>query len=169
MLSNASILTTLIHIEGQYNAAIAPMDNFYSKLAILEACGWIEEAMDDVLERSMNYKIKKSKDVDFVSKKILENYGFDYSGNFRKVLTYILGLWNIGKMERRLDPLKFARLVSQLGNLKQVRDSAAHTHVQVGITQYYDGPSVTRQRLLHVTDGLADIEQVLISMKLTKL
>lgn len=168
MISNASILTTLVQLEGQFNIAVPPMDKFLSKLALLETCGWIEEAMDDLWDTCMEYKIKSETDKEYIREKIKRNYGFGYNEHFRKILTHILGLWNIGKLEKRLDPAKFVRLTSALSDLKARRDSAAHTHIQVGTTQNFAGPSSIRNLLTNVCEGLADIEQVLVQMKLTK-
>ena len=47
---------------------------FYSKLAILELCGWIEKSMDDILRTCYHRNIKNKKDRkeidDFIKEKL---------------------------------------------------------------------------------------------------
>ena len=52
MIARSYILTNLKTLDRKYNRATSTRDSlFYSKLAILELCGWIEESMDDIVLR----------------------------------------------------------------------------------------------------------------------
>ena len=169
MLSNITILQTLNDLDSSFKTSIPPLDSFYSKLALLEVCGWIEEAMDEIWLNCLRYKIKNTNHQDLIEKSIKDNSAFDYEKNFKKILLLIIGLMNIEKLEKKVDAHKFQQLKSELGNLKKSRNSAAHTHFQVGITPSFDAPSTTLRRFQRVYDGLVDIEAVLLQMKMTKI
>ena len=52
MIARTYILDNLNKLDVRYRKAATLKDSlFYSKLAVLELCGWIEESMDDVILR----------------------------------------------------------------------------------------------------------------------
>lgn len=169
MLSDTSILQTLNDLDTNFNLAVPPLDNFYAKLAVLEVCGWIEEAIDEIWWNIFKYKIKNIAHQEIVEKAINENSAFDYERNFKKVLVLLIGTKKIEELEKKVDPYKFQNLKSELGNLKKVRNSAAHTHFQIGVTPNFDAPSITLKRVQRVYDGLENIESVLLRLRLTKI
>ena len=96
---------------------------FYSKLAILELCGWIEESMDDIAKSNANRYLKEKRNVDFIDDSIIKlTHGFDYNNNFRIMLMQLVGIINIEKLEYKLDSTKFHIMKSTLGSLKDCRD-----------------------------------------------
>jgi hypothetical protein len=134
------------------------MGLFYSKLAILELCGWIEGSMDDIVLTCANRHLKHPSNLRRVEREIVgKTYGFEYEKHFRNMLFQLVGTINVEKIERKFDPAKFQVLKSQLGVLKSIRDEEAHTHLK-GVTKRLDAPSVTKGRFFLIYDGLKDID-----------
>src|SRR3990172_2581821 len=71
---------------------------FYSKLAILELCGWIEESMDDIIREYAKKYLKEQSNINSINDTIRKTSGFDYNEHFReKMLIRLIGLINIAK------------------------------------------------------------------------
>lgn len=139
---------------------------FYSKLALLELCGWIEESMDDVVRTCANRKLKTSGNLEFVEKQIIRGtHGFEYKRHFRTMLIQLIGLVNLERLEKSLDIIKFHGLASTLDTLKTCRDAQAHTHLK-GTMITLDHPSVTIDRFKKVYEGLKDIEKNLKTLRI---
>lgn len=165
MIAKTHISGTLAQIDTLYSKSTKPRDHlFYSKLAVLELCGWIEESMDDIVRKCGNRCLRNPATRKFLEEDVIEpNFGFGYSTHFSKMLRQVLGLVNLERLERRLDPVKFARLRSTLGLLKVRRDAEAHTHLK-GI-KLLDAPAVTKVNFQIVYDGLKDIEDALRTLR----
>lgn len=149
-------------LNSRYNNALSQKDKlFYSKLAMLELCGWIEESMDDIIQRCAD---RFSRDQIFrnrVDKDIIKpNYGFEYKRNFIKMLTTLIGYINVVKLEKKLDFSKKEQLTSALSSLKKIRNREAHTHLK-GMTRHVDSPSMALNYFERVYNGLKDIEKKL--------
>lgn len=159
MIARSYIENNLKQLDKLYLTAMTPKHKlYYSKLAMLELCGWIEESMDDIVQKCANRLLKNQASKNHIANQIVkQNYGFEYKKHFLKMLSYVIGYVNVEKLEIKLDPLKKARLESALGSLKGVRDREAHTHLK-GVTRLVDSPSVTISLFNHVFDGLKDIE-----------
>ncbi|MGI2170602.1 hypothetical protein ACROAE_10440 [Shewanella sp. MF05960] len=159
MIARSYIESNLKQLDKLYlNAITLKSKLYYSKLAMLELCGWIEESMDDIVQKCANRSLKSQANKNYIATQIIKpTYGFEYKKHFMKMLTYVVGLINIEKLEDKLDPLKKARLESALGTLKSARNREAHTHLK-GVTRQVDAPSITINLFNHVFDGLKDIE-----------
>ena len=158
MIVKSYILKNLETLEKLYNSSTSAKNGlFYSKLAILELCGWIEESMDDIVLKCSNRKIKDSKERKDIKKNIVDRtYGFEYNKHFRPMLIQVIGRIGVTKLERNLDSGKIQVLQSKLSSLKISRNIEAHTHLK-GITHRLDAPSVTKANFLDIYDGLMDI------------
>ena len=109
---------------------------------------------------------KKSKKTihNYLKKTVVKkNYGFEYDNNFRKMLIGLIGLINVEKLEKKVDPVKFSQLKSILNSLKEQRNAQAHTHIK-GVMQTIDAPSVTQNNFEKVYAGLKDVEKQLKKM-----
>ena len=138
---------------------------YYSKLAMLELCGWIEESMDNIIQMCANRLLKLPATKTHVQKQVIDrNYGFEYKKHFIKMLSSVIGFMNIERLEKKLDTSKNARLLSALGTLKTIRHAQAHTHLK-GVTRHVDSPSITLNLFSQVFDGLKDIE---VKLKIIK-
>lgn len=162
MISKSYILDTLKMLDRKYRNASTPKESlFYSKLAILELCGWIEESMDDVVLRCANRHLKVVSNVTHFKNKIVKKtYGFDYQHNFRRMIIQLLGLVNVERIEKRVNQTKQAHLIATLSALKLVRNAEAHTHIK-GVTRNINAPSVTLNQFPALYGGLIEIDAVM--------
>ncbi len=169
MIYKSYILKNLKEIDNLYKKSNSTRKGlFYSKLAILELCGWIEESMDNIIRLCTNHHIKNIVNFEFVEKNIIKRTsGFEYDRHFRIMLIKLLGIINVEKLENRLDTLKFDQLKSSLTSLKESRDREAHTYTHLkGITKTRDAPSVIISYFFPVYNGLKDIDNKLRYIKL---
>lgn len=163
MVNKAHIETSLYQIDRLYKKSL--MDRrgnrralFYSKLAIIELCGWIEESMDSIIEMLSDKHLSEADNRDYIHNSVIRcTHGFHYNKNFRIMLINIIGLINVERLESKLDKHKFHSMKSNLGSLKVCRDQQAHIHIK-GTTTSIDTPSITRNRFIKVYEGLKDVE-----------
>jgi hypothetical protein len=145
MIAKSYIKSTLIELDKLYNNASSQKKAIYfSKLAVIELCGWIEETLDDVIIKHGNRNLKTSINKTFCKEDIvIPNYGFQYNKNIRPMLLKLLGLIQLEVFEQELEKTaQITLLKSNLGSLKRIRNEAAHTHLK-GVTRRYNAPSRT--------------------------
>jgi hypothetical protein len=162
MIAQTNMRRNLVRLNSLYNKAQTPIESlFFSKLAILDLCGWIEESMDDVVRRCAIRCLHVADNRKFVEKEVIKKtYGFDYDSHFRKMLGRVIGLMNVEKLERRLDTSVHTKFVATLSTLKTSRDSEAHTHLK-GATKVLNAPSVTLAQFEDVYKGLTAYDSAL--------
>jgi hypothetical protein len=138
---------------------------FFSKLAIIELCGWIEESMDDIVLRCATRLLDEPSNRKYVQNDVVKrNYGFDYEKNFRQMLIKLLGLVNVEHIEAQIDLAKHQAMNAALSNLVIQRNTEAHTHIK-GVGKMIDAPSVTLSRLSVVYDGLMEFDRAIRRIK----
>ena len=146
MVAKSYINSTLLELDQLYNSATSQKKAIYfSKLALIELCGWIEESLDDIIIRHANRKLKELDNRKYCIDNIVKpNYGFEYKKNVRPMLISLLGLIEVEKLEKNLEKTaQITLLKGYLGNIKDTRNTAAHTHLK-GVTRRYNAPSRTR-------------------------
>ena len=137
---------------------------FYSKLAILELCGWIEVVMDDILLECMSKHIHDDKNLKIAKEAIKRHSSFNYA-KFKDVLIVLIGMKDVEKIEFKMLPSgKLDILKSKLGTLTKRRNELAHTHSQK--QQFNDpnilcSPNVTKNEFNKIFDGLKAFEKEL--------
>lgn len=150
MIIKKHILTTLRDLNKKYNNALSTNQNdaiYFSKLALLEYCGWIEECFDTVVRRASKGKLKTDEFERLINEIIDKNYGFQYKQHLRSMLIKTIGLAKTEKMELDLNKNgDITVFISELSAIKKDRNSAAHTWVK-GATKSYPAPSITLGRL----------------------
>jgi hypothetical protein len=166
MVVKRHILHNLYLLERSFNNTTNPTQSlFYSKLAILELCGWIEKSMDDIILRIANLHLRQTSNHEVVEKNIiLRTFGFEYKKHFRRMMSQLIGIIFVEKLEKELDQVKFQIFQSTLDTLKEIRNKESHTHIK-GTTRRLDSPSMTKNRFFGVFDGLKDIETKLRSFR----
>lgn len=166
VIARSYIESNLRKLDRMYISAKTPKESlYYAKLAILELCGWIEESMDDVILGCARRHLRVSANRSHLENDVVKNnYGFEYKKHFRNMLIQLIGLVNVEKMERSIDPLKFDRLKSTLGSLKGARNPEAHTHIK-NATRRINAPSVTLAQFPAIYDGLKEIDNYLRASK----
>jgi hypothetical protein len=138
---------------------------FFSKLATLELCGWIEISMDGIVRSLAMRLLKDSQNRRFFEKQVMKKvHGFDYQLHFRHMLINLIGLHGVESMESKVDPVLFQPMRAALNTLKPYRDKHAHEYIK-GTTLQLDAPSITLQRFQAVYAGLVHIEAVLKQLK----
>jgi hypothetical protein len=162
MIARSYILSNLKLLDNKYRKTTSPKELlFYSKLAILELCGWIEESMDDIVLRCAMRHLKIMSNKEFVRKQIVrKNYGFDYDDHFRRMLGQLIGIINVERLEKNVDQTKKVRLKAVLSMLKTARNAEAHTHIK-GVTRHINAPSITLSQFPDVSDGLTEYDRVI--------
>lgn len=168
MIVKKHISITLTDLDARYSQALTSSSQqsvFYSKLAILEYCGWIEEAFDKIARRCLKNKLKSQPYRQILEDSVIgNNHGFQYKTNVRPMLIKAIGLSEMEKIELELrDRGRLEVLISELDAVKVYRDSAAHTW-RLNTTQSYPAPSVTKSRLDTLFPIAKEIYSIVVSM-----
>ncbi len=156
MIAKTYILQNLDQLDVAFRKAKNPKyATYFSKLAILELCGWIEMSMDQVILEHCSNSIRLPKNTKVVAELVKRNYGFEYDGHFRKMLLNLIGMAACEKLETKMDVAVLAKFEAQLGSLKTMRNSLAHTYLKGSPATFkIDAPSVTRSRFNDIYVGL---------------
>ena len=146
MVVKKHILSNIKKLDRLYNSSPTIEATYYSKLAIIELCGWIGLTMDNIVEHFAKKHIKTQSFKDSFNSLKKNNYGFDYKRNFRKMLSQTVGLHNMEKLETKINATGNINILdATLDNLKNLRDDAAHTYIDT--TKTYQAPSMTKSQL----------------------
>jgi len=161
MIAKSYILANLMGLQTKFKAAKTQKDSlFFSKLAILELCGWIEESMDDVVLTSAKMRLKDPENLKFIQKDVIKKtYAFEYE-KFRFMLMRLIGLINVERLEAEMDTTIRPRFEAALEALKTARNAEAHTHIK-GVTRTINAPSLTIAQFYDVYAGLKHIDTLL--------
>ena len=166
MITKSYLLKTLNWLDQLYNDPTADdqKTSSYSKLALIELCGWIEETMDDIVLRCATRCLQSPANQKFIDKTIGNTYSFEYEA-FRKMLMMVIGLATLEKIEKKLEKTgKISALKGDLGNLNKSRNQAAHTHTKGTLTTY-DAPSKTKYNFDRIYALLTELDAELPSHK----
>lgn len=130
MLSNAELTTNLQYFEDVYNAA--PHDLrvmlLASKASILEVCGWVEQAMDQLVSDAAGRCALSQKRIDWLNQSyISKTYGFTYQKHFEKMIVAVVGYRILEQAEISVGGAILA-MNGSLTSLTPLRNHYAHTH-----------------------------------------
>ena len=95
-INNTEIVNVIESINTEYNKSTTSTHYaiLYSKLAIIEFCGWIEQTFDEILTEYVSTKILAD-NAKYIQEKVINpNYGFHYEKNFRKMMMTVIGIAN---------------------------------------------------------------------------
>ena len=165
MVEKTAILKNLNALDRLHRKPTSAKNGlFYSKLALIELCGWIEVSMDDIISKCAKRNLKKRSNLKFSNEQIVgKTFGFEYNKHFRSMLRNLIGLIQLEKLEKKVDSSKFHALKSTLGTLKAARNNQAHTYIR-GVTITLNAPSTTIRHFSIVYEGLKEFEQQLKKM-----
>jgi len=144
MISISYITTSLHELDKLYNGASSKKKAiYYSKLATLELCGWVEDTVDDIIKMHANRNLREASNKKYIKNEVVKKtYGFQYDYHIRPMLIAILGLIALEKMENKFERTsQITILKTSLKNLRDARNKAAHTHLK-GVANIYDAPSI---------------------------
>jgi hypothetical protein len=154
MIAYTYIRKNVRSLNSRYQRARSIQDaSYYSKLAILELCGWIETSLDELILGAGYRILKKDKNKKYLKKRVKMVYGFDYEIHFTSMIVALFGISGFEKIENSIDDHIVVNFKNELINLKTRRDSLAHTYTR-GATTHYDAPSITLSRLENVAAGI---------------
>lgn len=130
MLSATQLLATLQHYDSVYT--IPGNSNrillLASKASILEVCGWVEQAMDQLVnECAVRCNLSQPR-LNTVNAFIKKNYGFQYEQHFEKMLISVIGFRQLEKAESTIQA-QVVTLKGTLSHLTTLRNHFAHTHM----------------------------------------
>ena len=161
MISKTYIARSLRTLNVAYNA---PENRkyavYFSKLAVLELCGWVEMSIDDLILRHSTRRIKDPDNIKTVENFVKKNSGFNYERNFRFLLMRLLGVVDLEQFEMHIDNFKQTKMKVEMENLSKLRNILAHTYIK-GTTFTIDAPSITISRYEVIYAGLANYEECL--------
>jgi adenine-specific DNA methylase len=160
MVVKSYIQSTLEELETLYNDHQSlKKDIYYSKLALIELCGWIEESFDSIIRSATRNKIRSETFKKYMKSIIDGTHGFQYNTHFRKMLIIALGICEAEKLERKIDKSgKIQLLASLLATLKEIRNTNAHSYIK-GTTTTIQTPSVTKSQFLRIYPIIKEIER----------
>lgn len=166
MVTKGDIGRNLRDIEALYDDSKSIKKKFYfSKLAVLELCGWLECTQDILIKESAGRCISAAANRTTVEEKIKRTYGFEYEQNFRPLLILIVGLSKLEKIETQFDATgSLTKLRGLLSRLRSPRNTVAHTHTS-GQLPNIDAPSVVRSNLEELYNYLRELERILKKFK----
>ncbi|MEQ9587972.1 MAG: hypothetical protein RJS97_08460 [Parvibaculaceae bacterium] len=161
MIVKRHIEKDLKRLQALYTDSIAGPDAdipiYFSKLAVLELAGWIEDAFDLIAARAVKHRVKSTKFDKLAKSTIKRNHGFAYDGNFLTMMAGLIGLPECEQLEQYLDSDgSLSILTSELDAIVNQRRVAAHValaHTTVG----FDSPSVSLGRLAKIHPIARDI------------
>lgn len=161
MISNTDIEISITELDILYNSNPAQA-TYFSKLALLELCGWLELSMDCIVKECSDIKLTEQTNKDHIKNKVIGlTYGFHYDKHFRPMLMKLVGLIKLEQIENPLITSgELNILESNLGSLNETRKRAAHTHID-GATVTYEAPSRIKQYLITLYPILQKYETAL--------
>jgi len=164
MISKTKIQSSLITLNNLFEKFRYRRPNnsgmlvlWFSKLSILELCGWIEESIDLIILTEAKRRLNTLEKIK-IETMVAKNSSFTYEKHFRKMLESSLGAVNVDNLENNLDVATFLKMKASLSTLKSNRDKLAHTFVK-GVTTIIDAPSATIDHFKYVYTGLKEIEK----------
>jgi hypothetical protein len=166
MISIVGLRKQLEKLDGLYNVSISDpeLPKYYSRLAVLELSGWIEEEIDDLVRYCpQKALIVSGSDFDFVNSVINKNSGFDYKENLRKMMKQTVGVITLNRIEAKLDPVLKLSLESALTILRSERND--HAHKPISSANKFTAPSICLSRLEDVFRGFEEFERILKKLK----
>lgn len=166
MQAKQPIEDLLKDLQNLYDNPVDPTHkDYYSKLALLELCGWLELVQDEMIKHFSDTKLTEQKNKDEIDNLVIgKTYGFDYIDHFRPMIIKIIGFKETEVFENKLKAAgHFQILRDQLSSLWSLRRRAAHTSI-VGITMTYQSPSSMRTYLNSLYPILTSVESELNSL-----
>ncbi len=161
MIAQSYINNNLVQLNNHFTRCSSPkMSLYYSKMAIIELAGWVEESMDNIILMCCNRTLKEQTNKIVVRKFIKRNYGLQYDFHFRTMLMKVVGLINLEKIEKSIGLVDIDQLRNNLEQLTEARNKVAHTHIK-GVTVRINAPSITIASFRIIYSNLKSIENEL--------
>lgn len=164
MINYVDIENNIVIIEVKYNNPSTSTHEqiLYSKLAVLEFCGWIEESLDQILKDYIITKVSTTNQTYIDKCVIRKNSGFQYENYTRKMFCSVLGIENLETIETILNyGGQISTLESLLSNYTGLRNNAAHNSTPIGTTLSYNAPSIVLSDFRRIKPIFVDLESTI--------
>ena len=139
----------------------------FAKHALLELCGWVEEAEDFIIQ-SCAQKLSDAALQKLVADRIKTNSAFHFTDKFIPLLCLVIGLTKYELIQTKLttNGMYFTSLVSTIDGFKNPRDKHAHTHFHTGKPQINgllngQSPNSLKQNANEIYKGFCELETCL--------
>lgn len=130
---------------------------YFSKLAIMELCGWIEDFADEVVLEIVEERLVDPEVVSrFKDRSVKAVHGVHYERHFRRLLQATLGEVAVHEIECKMGE-KREILEIELNNLSILRNALAHTYI-TETKQRIEAPSFTLTRFHLISECLEVLE-----------
>lgn len=142
MVDYSSIFNTLSLLDIEYGRATGvALPLLFSKLAVIEFCGWIEESFDTLCRDYISSCIVNVDNQNKIESAIKKNYGFSYDMNVYPMMCRVFGINNLENILDSFPPVHYNNMVSLLATYTNQRNRAAHVNTIIGVTPAYLAPS----------------------------
>lgn len=138
---------------------------YFSKLAIIELCGWIETSLDEIYFSSLPHFVEEQRYIGKVEGRIKDTYGFNENKHLKPLLNILVGYHGVEKLEKSCNPNILGALYRNLNELTIMRNNLAHTYIK-GFTTTIESPQLILGRLEQVADGLDHLEEKFIEFSI---
>ncbi len=133
---------------------------FFPRCSVLEVCGWLEMAVDDILLKI--YKTKTGEEMSGNKKRLYVDGIYGLSKNsFEKIFSNIVGFINLKKLEKSLIGVDYQFLKSFIADIFKKRDRLAHTYSFDENDPIYKTPEGLKKDIERVEKILINIEEEL--------
>lgn len=157
MFGESYIKKNLKSLNYKYNNAKTLSEPlYYSKLAIIELCGWIETTQDEIVTASVNRSVGAASNRIKIGELVTVNSGF-HEKNFKKMLVQVIGYKGLEQVEAVCSASKLGALYRNINQLKSARDSLAHTYIK-GQTLSIESPMNTMRRYSEIYSGFVEFD-----------
>lgn len=171
MVSRYYITRNLKSLNQMYSRSKTQAEPLYfSKLAIIELCGWIEVSIDKIFETCSPKLVRASCHQKNITDRINRTYGFSQKKHLQPLINTLIGYNGLEKLETSCDLRLLEALNRNLNELSNMRNMLAHTYIK-GFTITVESPQLKLRRLDHVANGLDHLEEKIgeLSDKLSKI
>ena len=131
MLSTAELIQNITVYQGHYGAAQSLRELLLpSKAALLDVCGWLEEAMDRVVIDCANRCSLSAIRLQSIQRDyVRRTHGFEYERHFEKMLIAVIGFRVLEQAETQIGATTLTPFTSAISSLVPLRNHYAHTHL----------------------------------------
>lgn len=173
MLSITQLLLTLDYHDRIYNSPDSGnrLALLAAKASILEVCGWVEQAMDLLVnDCATRCGLTEQRILRVEKTYVARTNGFHYTKHFERMLISVIGFKLLEDVEN-LIPVQITQLQALCGDLTQLRNHYAHTHFDEA-TPYPSGrisipdPTTMIANANTAKVGLGALERELINLGL---
>ena len=133
----------------------------FSKLAILEVSGWLEQTIDSILYYYVNVAVSNKQIRKVIKEQVIDTvYGFRYASDLKPLFMKVLGADKFLHIEQELKQKGMDQiLLNSINTLNKGRNAAAHTYWHSSVQQKFDAPSTTCKLFNDIFPIVVEIDQ----------